>query len=59
MEIIDGLLSVTVAIELDEGEAVLEGDIGDFSVSTEEVLNIAVTSRVGDATKVNPGLTHR
>lgn len=55
MEVVDGILGVTVAVELDEGEAVLERDIGDFSVSTEEVLNVAVSSRVRDATKVHPG----
>ena len=55
VKVVDGIIRVTIVVELDEGESVLEGDILDPAKSVEELLDVSLASAVGNAPYVDSG----
>jgi len=53
VEVVDGVLGILHVVEIDKGILVLDGDVLDFSVFPEEILQVIIPTSVSDPTDVN------
>ena len=58
MQFLNGILCITIAIEFDESEAMLQSYVSDLAVSTEEVFDVTMPRRIRDPPEVYASFTH-
>jgi len=53
VKIIASVLSIPCIIKFDEGKLVFDGNVPDFSIFSEEVLNVTFSTSMSDTSKIN------